>query len=171
MRRVWAGAVVLAGVVGLGGSAQGQMLADGTFAGPSFGWFAQPGGLYTSVGVPGMGRSGPSVMMYVPANGSGPSVAGLQARVPGTTGSVYLPGPTAGAPTPLAIVAGGGLGLPAPRPPASTTARARPAASKKAAAQPRAVAKADAPRAPEPDAQAEAKGDGKSTLRARRGIR
>ena len=109
MRRLWAWAFVLAGSVGLVGSARGQWPNGGAYAGPSFGWFPQPGGLYTSINVPGMGRGWPSVMMYVPSDGSGPSVAGVQARVPGTSGSVYLPGTTVGSPAPLAGVPGGGL--------------------------------------------------------------
>lgn len=174
MRRVSISAMVLAGALALGGSAWGQALGGGAYAGPSFGWFPQPSGFYTTATVPGMGRGGPSVMLYFPTDGSSApgSVAGVQYRVPGTGGSVYLPGSTVGAGSPMAGVAGGGLGLPnPPRParPAAAPATNRPAATKKAAAKTdaakgKAKAKADAEEpvdAPPP----------RSTLRERRGIR
>ena len=56
----WVSVSVLAAGAALafGGSARGQLLPEGTYAGPSSGSFPQPGGLYTTLSVPGMGRGG-----------------------------------------------------------------------------------------------------------------
>src|SRR5438270_303680 len=103
MRRKSTAACLVAGALALvpGGPARGQ------FVGPSFGVYGQPSGLYKSVGVPGMGPGAPSVMLYFPGGGSGPSftpspmnysVAGVQVPVAGTSGSVYLPNGTVAGP-------------------------------------------------------------------------
>jgi hypothetical protein len=169
MRRFSTWLFVMAGALALGGSARGQLLGGSPYAGPAFGAFGQPDGLYSSVSVPGIGRGGPSVMLYFPSTGGSSSftptplsydVAGVQVPVSGTSGSVYLPG----GPAPGPLVAGGGLGLPTPPPPArraAANAPARPVSAKKAAA------KADPPKA---EAKGEAAG-ARSTLRERRGIR
>src|SRR5579871_5228639 len=152
MRRISTSLFALAATLSLGGSARAQALGLSPYVGPGFGAYAQPGGLYTSLSVPGMGRGGPSVMFYFPSNGSGsftPSpmnygMAGLQVPVVGTSGSVYVP--TAMASAPLAVR--GGLGLPAPARPAAATGPTRPAATRKAAA------KADPEADPAPKARA-----------------
>ena len=173
MRRISTWLFVLAGAFALAGPARGQLLGGSAYGGPGFGAFGQPDGLYTSVAVPGIGRGGPSVMLYFPSTGGSSSftptplsydVAGIQVPVAGTSGSVYLPSP--GLPAAGPLVAGGGLGLPTPPPPPRrpvANAPVRPASTRKAAP------KADAPQA-EATAKSEPAG-ARSTLRERRGIR